>query len=471
MKTLTTLLRSIVPAAVLALGSAMLSGCSQSEAARIVGVDDQSVTVETAAEGPKTHEVAPDAKITLDGEPAELKDLRPGDKVKVITNQEGSLEAPREIAVMLDAKRTEGGPAASETEPPAPADEAVPPPQESDGNEPNSAEENPPRSDEADPAAPADERSLPPQESGWNEPPATENEESRSGDGAAASSRDDARADSPRGLSVVPRDETPVHVLHEGEISFVGKDLVRLRYRDVPAPLADEVMFFVTEETEILINGEAADIEDLQQGMTVAITAEQNGDLFVANQIEVRPVLVTTLAACGLATSSLLVLAADAEESGIRVRAPFVAVDINIGDKGRAADDTPGRMSDLLGVAVKDPKGQQLGTVKDVVVGTTSGQIRYVALSFGGFLGIGDQLVAVPWESLRFQHDEQGDEKCFLLDADKKALGDFPRIESDKWPEHLALEEKAESEASSRVAPEWQQDEPAEKAKSDAEVR
>jgi len=184
-----------------------------------------------------------------------------------------------------------------------------------------------------------------------------------------------------------------------------------------------------------------------------------------------RTYLLTALAACGLATSSLLVLAADAERGGIRVRAPFVAVDINIGDKGRAADDTPGRMSDLLGMAVKDTKGQQLGTVEDVVVGTKSGQIRYAALSFGGFLGIGDQLVAVPWESLRFQHEEQGDENYFLLDADRKALGAFPRIESGKWPDHLVLEKKAESEASSRVAPELKQDEPAEKAKSDPDVR
>ena len=184
-----------------------------------------------------------------------------------------------------------------------------------------------------------------------------------------------------------------------------------------------------------------------------------------------RTYLLTALAACGLATSSLLVLAADAERGGIRVRAPFVAVDINIGDKGRAADDTPGRMSDLLGMAVKDTKGQQLGTVEDVVVGTKSGQIRYAALSFGGFLGIGDQLVAVPWESLRFQHEEQGDENYFLLDADRKALGDFPRIESDKWPDHLVLEKKAESEASSRVAPELKQDEPAEKASSVPDVR
>lgn len=106
MKTLTTLLLSIVPAAVLTLGSAMLSGCSQSEAARIVAVDGQSVTVETATEGPTTHEVAPDAKITLDGEPAELQDLQPGDEVQVTTHQEGSLEAPKEgMTVAITAEQ------------------------------------------------------------------------------------------------------------------------------------------------------------------------------------------------------------------------------------------------------------------------------------------------------------------------------------------------------------------------------
>lgn len=400
MKTLKTLLLALAPAVVLALGSVTLSGCGQSEAARIVAVDDRSVTVETATEGPKTHEVAPDAKITLDGKPAELDDLQPGDKVKVKTNQEGTLEGPQEFAVVIDAKRAEESPAGHEAERTAPADEAITPPQESGLNEPQPADENQPRSDESEPAAPAEEAVPapqepalnepraeeesqpssdeaepaapadglvpPPQESGANEPNATEEKESRSGDGAAASIRNDSPRDSQRGMSVVP---------------------------------------------------------------------------------------------------------GDAEKSGIRVRAPFVAVDINIGDDESAADDTPGRMSDVLGMAVKDTKGQQLGTVEDVVVGVKSGQIRYAALAFGGFLGIGDQLVAVPWESLKFQHNEQGDETYFLLDVDEKALGDFPRIESDKWPDHLTWEEKPDSESSPQLAPESKQDEPAEKAKSDPKVR
>lgn len=178
--------------------------------------------------------------------------------------------------------------------------------------------------------------------------------------------------------------------------------------------------------------------------------------------------LLTALAACSLAASSLLVLAADEDKRDIRVRAPFVAVDISIGDQTRAADDTPGRMTDLLGMAIKDTKGERLGTLADAVIGTKSGRIRYAAISLGGFLGIGDRLVAVPWESLTFQHDQQGDEMYFLLDVDRKTLDGLPRIETDKWPEHLALEKDVQSGPSSRLVPELKQDEPAENAKSNS---
>lgn len=256
MKTLITLLLGIVPASVLALGSAMLSGCSQSEAVKIVSVDDQSVTVENAKEGPETHVVAPDAKITLDGKPAELEDLQPGDKAEVTTQREGAREAPKEVAVVIDAERAQERPVPGEGEPAAPAD-----------------------------------TTILPQEPGLNEP-TTEREAPRSGGGPATSMRGARFLNFQRGLSAVPADERPVHALHQGEITFVGADFVRLRHIDVPLPVVAEVMFLVTEETEILIDGKAAGIEDLREGMSVTIAAEQLGGLFVAERIEARPVLV-----------------------------------------------------------------------------------------------------------------------------------------------------------------------------------
>lgn len=259
MKTLKTLLSSILPVAVLALGSGMLSGCSPSEAARVVSVGDRSVTVKTAKEGPPViHEVAPDAKVTLDGKPAELTDLQPGDKVEVVTHPEDEPELPKEVAVAINAKRVGEPSAADKTDPTEPSDQVIARPREPGSNEPRPSEENQPRTNED----------------------------------TAARTRDAPPPDWKRGLSVVPAPETSVHVLHEGEIGFVGENLVRLRYRDVPVPLAAEVVFRVTEETEILVNGKPAVIDDLRKGMPVVITAEQNGREFVAKRIEAKPELV-----------------------------------------------------------------------------------------------------------------------------------------------------------------------------------
>ena len=47
--------------------------------------------------------------------------------------------------------------------------------------------------------------------------------------------------------------------------------------------------------------------------------------------------------------------------------------------------------------------GDEVGKIKDFVVDTKTGRIAYAALDFGGFLGIGDKLFAVPWTRVRRQ--------------------------------------------------------------------
>jgi hypothetical protein len=51
-------------------------------------------------------------------------------------------------------------------------------------------------------------------------------------------------------------------------------------------------------------------------------------------------------------------------------------------------------------------------------------------LSFGGFLGVGDKLFAVPWRALKLDTDN----KCFILDVDKDRLRDAPGFDKDHWP-------------------------------------
>jgi len=60
----------------------------------------------------------------------------------------------------------------------------------------------------------------------------------------------------------------------------------------------------------------------------------------------------------------------------------------------------------------------------------SSGRIGYAVLSYGGFLGMGDRLFAVPWQALRL--DTQN--KRFTLNASKDQLKNAPGFDKDHWP-------------------------------------
>src|SRR5664279_2474815 len=54
----------------------------------------------------------------------------------------------------------------------------------------------------------------------------------------------------------------------------------------------------------------------------------------------------------------------------------------------------------LTGYAVVTPAGEKLGVIEGIMLDIQSGRIAYAVLSFGGFLGIGDKLFAIPWTAL-----------------------------------------------------------------------
>lgn len=91
------------------------------------------------------------------------------------------------------------------------------------------------------------------------------------------------------------------------------------------------------------------------------------------------------------------------------------------------------RVSELMGLDVRNASNDDLGEIKDVVIDAQGGCIRYVALSSGGFLGIGDKLLAVPWQTFRIQRE--GDRDMFLvLNVDKQVLESAPSFDNDNWP-------------------------------------
>lgn len=86
--------------------------------------------------------------------------------------------------------------------------------------------------------------------------------------------------------------------------------------------------------------------------------------------------------------------------------------------------------STLNGDTVKNHKDESLGDLKDIMIDTTNGKIAYAVLSFGGVLGMGEKLFAVPWEALKID----GDNEQLLLNVDKERLKDAPGFDKDHWP-------------------------------------
>ena len=58
------------------------------------------------------------------------------------------------------------------------------------------------------------------------------------------------------------------------------------------------------------------------------------------------------------------------------------------------------RASKIIGTKVKNSKGESLGDIKDLVMDPENGQVVYGVVSFGGILGMGDKLFAIPWGAL-----------------------------------------------------------------------
>lgn len=80
---------------------------------------------------------------------------------------------------------------------------------------------------------------------------------------------------------------------------------------------------------------------------------------------------------------------------------------------------------------VYNPEGQKLGEIEEFMIDLDSGQISYAVLSFGGFMGVGDKLFAIPWPALEVDTVNER----IILDVNKEQLEDAPGFDKDNWPE------------------------------------
>ncbi|NRR29433.1 PRC-barrel domain-containing protein [Oxalobacteraceae bacterium] len=90
----------------------------------------------------------------------------------------------------------------------------------------------------------------------------------------------------------------------------------------------------------------------------------------------------------------------------------------------------------LIGEDVYNLQEEDLGDIKEIMLDMRSGQVAYAVLSFGGLLGVGDKLFAVPWQSLQLDTAN----KRFILDCTKEHLKNAPGFDKDTWPDMASAE-------------------------------
>jgi sporulation protein YlmC with PRC-barrel domain len=54
----------------------------------------------------------------------------------------------------------------------------------------------------------------------------------------------------------------------------------------------------------------------------------------------------------------------------------------------------------ILGSDVKNPQGQDVGDLKQLMLDPHSGRVMYAVVAMGGFLGMGEKTIIVPWNAL-----------------------------------------------------------------------
>jgi sporulation protein YlmC with PRC-barrel domain len=88
--------------------------------------------------------------------------------------------------------------------------------------------------------------------------------------------------------------------------------------------------------------------------------------------------------------------------------------------------------SKIIGEMVVNRQSENVGKIIELVIDAKKNRILYAVLSFGGFMGVGNKLFAMPWEAFEFSATENK----LILNVDKEKLKTAPGFEKgDNWPD------------------------------------
>jgi len=82
------------------------------------------------------------------------------------------------------------------------------------------------------------------------------------------------------------------------------------------------------------------------------------------------------------------------------------------------------------GTAVYGRDGDQIGSVHHLMIGKLDGMVRHAIVSFGGFLGMGEDYFPLPWNELSYNEARGG----YVVSRDVEQLKNGPRYQRGQEP-------------------------------------
>jgi sporulation protein YlmC with PRC-barrel domain len=96
------------------------------------------------------------------------------------------------------------------------------------------------------------------------------------------------------------------------------------------------------------------------------------------------------------------------------------------------------RASKLIGTNLTNSNDESVGEIKDLVMDASTGKVRYVAVTYGGFLGLGSKLFAVPFEAFHVRQNTSATtpgDYMLTLDVTKDQMKGAQGFDNDRWPD------------------------------------
>lgn len=91
---------------------------------------------------------------------------------------------------------------------------------------------------------------------------------------------------------------------------------------------------------------------------------------------------------------------------------------------------SPIKATSIIGTKVVNTQDENLGDIKEVMIEPHTGHVAYAVVSFGGFLGLGEKLFAIPFGAFSYNAVKHE----YVLDVAKQKLKDAPGFPSSHWP-------------------------------------